>query len=70
MLNYSLEVQGPSSDMFCQSVSPGVENIIHNLTENSNYSFIVLVNNSVGVVSTNSKYICELYRDILLLHND
>ena len=55
-----LEVKGPSSDVLSQSVSPGVENIIHNLTENTIYSFRVLVFNSVGVVSTNRGQVCEL----------
>ena len=59
MLNYTLEVKGPSSDVLSQSVSPGVENVIHNLTENTIYSFRLLVSNGVGVVSTNIRQICE-----------
>ena len=55
-----MEIEGPSSDVRNQSVLPGVENIIHKLTENTIYSFRVLVSNSVGVVSTNDRQFCEL----------
>ena len=48
--------------MLSQSVSPGLENVIHNLTEDTIYSFRVLISNSVGVVPTNRRQICKLLR--------
>ena len=54
-----LEVKDPSYDVLSQSVSPGVENIMY---ENTIYSFrVLLVSNSVAVVSTNKHQICELF---------
>ena len=41
------------------SVIPQMANFIHNLSENTKYSYRVLVSNSVGVVSTNSSQFCE-----------
>ena len=59
-MNYTVEVKLYSSAYYFKvSVLPQVENLVHNLSENANYSFRVLVSNSVGVVSTDNSQFCE-----------
>ena len=61
-----LEVKGPSSDVLSQSpicFTRSGKCVIHNLIENTIYLFrVLLVSNSVGVVSTNKRQICELFQ--------
>lgn len=59
VLNYTLEVIDHYFNILKLSVTPLVENFIHNLSESDAYSFKVLAANRVGVASTNSKQLCE-----------
>ena len=57
--SYVLEVEGPTS---CSDIiqSPSNDTLsVNNLLDNQAYSFIVVVSNSVGNVSTGKRIICE-----------
>ena len=66
VLNYTLEVEAPSSEILSVSTADVLSITIDNLTEDLYYSFKVVVANSVGTVSTNDTGFCELFKLFVL----
>ena len=58
MLNYTLEVNS-SSETVSRSIVQGLSIAVGNLTENKEYSFRVLADNSVGIVSSTNIQFCK-----------
>ena len=61
-MNYTLVVNGSFNDEVVRSISTvRADNIIlnGNLSENADYSFKILVANTVGIVSTIDKHFCK-----------
>ena len=77
--DYVLEVRGPTSHSDVIQ-SPSNDTLsVNNLLDNKNYSFSVVVSNSVGNVSTDNRTICEslisctcmtLYSLLILMYTD
>ena len=62
VVNYTLVVNGSFNDEVVRSISTGrADNITlnGNLSENADYSFKILVANTVGVVSTIDRHFCK-----------
>ena len=61
-MNYTLVVDSLFSDEILVSMSATHAdnfNFIGNLSENDDYSFRILVTNTVGIVSTNDRHFCK-----------
>ena len=59
VLNYTLEVEAPSSEILSVSTADDLSITINNLTDDRYYSFKVVVSNSIGTVSTHDTAFCE-----------
>ena len=63
ILNYTLEIYASPSDsqvLIATQNKPWTIDISGNLSENTAYSFRILVSNSVGVVASNRTHFCKL----------
>ena len=64
ILNYSLEIYASPSDsqvlIATQDKPWNIDVTRGNLSENTAYSFRILVSNSVGLVASNRTHFCEL----------
>ena len=61
-MNYTLVVNGSFNDEVVRSISTVCADNITlngNLSENADYSFKILVANTVGIVSTINKHFCK-----------
>jgi hypothetical protein len=61
-MNYTLVVNSSFNDERVESTSEvQVESftIVGNLSENANYSFRIMITNTVGIVSTNYRHFCK-----------
>ena len=62
-LNYTLELRGPLPDMTVKSLpvvpTLGEHFTVENISNDSAFSFTILVSNIVGGVSTKSRAFCE-----------
>ena len=57
--NYTLEIQSSSFEVYTHSLAPQLANLIGNLSENTEYSFKVVVANAIGNVSSSDRQFSE-----------